>query len=88
MKSKCAARRAERTNYLNTLIQNTPFGIVIIDAAGHVSLCNPAFEHTFGHSREELAHKDLDHLIVGVEVVREMALRLSSALRSYDAVGR
>ncbi len=34
----------ERTRFLNSLIENTPLGIVAIGADHTVQMCNPAFE--------------------------------------------
>lgn len=55
---------AERTRYLNSLIENTPMGIVTHDHLGKVQLCNDEFERLFLFNREELAGRNLDTLIV------------------------
>ena len=34
-------RVAERTSYLNALIQNSPLGIMVVDSEPKVQLCNP-----------------------------------------------
>ena len=38
---------AERTNFLDSLIENTPIGIVAIDGDHRATVCNPAFENLF-----------------------------------------
>jgi len=38
----------EQTTYLKSLIQNSPFGIVILDRGGQVEVANPAFEKLLG----------------------------------------
>src|SRR6202142_1824540 len=43
---------AERTSYLNALIQNSPLGILVIDSEQDVQLCNSAFEKLFEDTRE------------------------------------
>ena len=40
-------RVAERTSYLNALIDNSPLAIMVLDADQKVQLCNPAFQHLF-----------------------------------------
>jgi PAS domain S-box-containing protein len=48
-------RVAERTSYLNALIENSPLAIVVVDSAQKVQLCNPAFETLFQcASREDI----------------------------------
>jgi PAS domain S-box-containing protein len=37
----------ERTSYLNSLIENSPLGIIILDRKGNVELSNPAFRKLF-----------------------------------------
>lgn len=53
----------QRTVYLNSLTENSPFGIVVLDRAGRVELCNLAFENLFGFSRAELVGNKLASLI-------------------------
>ena len=50
-------RVAERTSYLNALIQNSPLGILVVDSEQNVQLCNSAFEKLFERSREEIIGK-------------------------------
>src|ERR1700722_4721866 len=47
-------RVAERTSYLNTLIQNSPLGIMVADVNQNVQLCNSAFEKIFGCSGKNI----------------------------------
>ena len=44
----------QQTTYLNSLIENSPLGVVVLDQNDHVSLCNGAFENLFLFDREEL----------------------------------
>jgi PAS domain S-box-containing protein len=60
---------AERTAYLNALIQNTPLGIVAVNAVGKATICNPAFESLFGYRQEEVIGLFLDDLICGEEEI-------------------
>lgn len=49
-----------RSAYLDALVQNSPLAIVSLDEAGHIRLCNPAFEHLFQHTAAEVLGKRLD----------------------------
>jgi nitrogen fixation/metabolism regulation signal transduction histidine kinase len=40
-------RVAERTAYLNALIEHSPLAIMVLDYKGTVQLCNPAFDSCF-----------------------------------------
>ncbi|MGA8272721.1 MAG: diguanylate cyclase [Candidatus Sulfotelmatobacter sp.] len=49
----------EQTTYLDSLIQNNPLGIVVLDRQGQVELANSAFEKLFQYDRRELAAIDI-----------------------------
>jgi diguanylate cyclase (GGDEF)-like protein/PAS domain S-box-containing protein len=49
----------EQTTYLDSLIQNSPLGIVVLDRQGCVELANSAFEKLFQYDRHELASLDI-----------------------------
>jgi diguanylate cyclase (GGDEF)-like protein/PAS domain S-box-containing protein len=49
----------EQTTYLDSLIQNSPLGIVVLDRQGRVDLANSAFEKLFQYDRHELASIDI-----------------------------
>jgi len=53
----------QRTVYLNSLIENSPFGIAVLNQAGRVDLCNLAFRRLFGYERTPVIGKKLDSLI-------------------------
>jgi PAS domain S-box-containing protein len=69
----------ERTLYLESLIANTPLGIVVKDEARRVLFCNPAFEQMFQYTQVEIQGKDLDDFIA--PHAREEAVRLSNSVR-------
>ncbi len=62
---------AERTSYLNALIENSPFGILVVDSERLVKLCNPAFETLFQYSRLEVVGKTIDGLVAGEELLSD-----------------
>jgi diguanylate cyclase (GGDEF)-like protein/PAS domain S-box-containing protein len=48
-----------QTTYLDSLIQNSPLGIVVLDRRGAIELANPAFERLFQRNKHELASIDI-----------------------------
>jgi diguanylate cyclase (GGDEF)-like protein/PAS domain S-box-containing protein len=52
----------EQTTYLDSLIQNSPLGIVVLDRQGRVELTNSAFENLFQYDRRELSSIDIASL--------------------------
>ncbi|HTP68909.1 MAG TPA: PAS domain S-box protein [Dongiaceae bacterium] len=69
----------ERTLYLESLIANSPLGIVVKDEQRRVLFCNPAFEQMFQYTQAELQGKDLDDFIA--PHAREEAVRLSNSVQ-------
>jgi diguanylate cyclase (GGDEF)-like protein/PAS domain S-box-containing protein len=49
----------EQTTYLDSLIQNSPLAIVVLDRRGSMELANSAFERLFQYDRHELASIDI-----------------------------
>ncbi len=84
-----ATKRAERElreNYLfmESLISNSPFGVVIKDENHRVRFCNPAFERMFQYTQEELQGRDLDE--VNALHDHEEATRLTQSVRTGGTV--
>jgi diguanylate cyclase (GGDEF)-like protein/PAS domain S-box-containing protein len=52
----------KQTTYLDSLIQNSPLGIVVLDRRGAVELANSAFEKLFQYDRHELASIDIKRM--------------------------
>ena len=63
---------AERTSFLNALIENSPVGILVLDSERLVKLCNPAFETLFQYIRREIVGKAFDGLIADGELLSEI----------------
>jgi diguanylate cyclase (GGDEF)-like protein/PAS domain S-box-containing protein len=61
-RQRLAIHLNEQTTYLDSLIQNSPLGIVVLDPKGHVELTNSAFEELFQYDRYELAAMDFGNM--------------------------
>src|SRR6202046_3226388 len=62
----------ERTVFLNSLIENTPLGIVAISADDSVQMCNAAFENLFGYRQPEILGKSLSKMLSTAEMITEI----------------
>jgi diguanylate cyclase (GGDEF)-like protein/PAS domain S-box-containing protein len=51
-----------QTTYLDSLIQNSPLGIIVLDRQGSVELANSAFEKLFQYDRNELASINISRM--------------------------
>jgi diguanylate cyclase (GGDEF)-like protein/PAS domain S-box-containing protein len=73
----------ERTLFLDSLVENSPFGIAIEDASGTAELCNDAFTRMYGYKRSEVVGQKLNRLIVSPNQMQE-----SDELLSHVRAGR
>jgi diguanylate cyclase (GGDEF)-like protein/PAS domain S-box-containing protein len=65
----------EQTTYLKSLIQSSPFGIVVLDCQGQIEVANPAFEKLLGSINNNPASSDPARILLN-----ESALEDSSEL--------
>lgn len=61
-RQRLGAELRERTNCLNSLFENSPLGIVVLDPSGQVDLVNEAFIHLSLYESSELKGRDLDSI--------------------------
>ncbi len=59
--------------FLETLNQNTPVAIIVLDQAGSIVSANPAFEQLFGYVPAEIVGRNLDSLINTEQTMAEAA---------------
>jgi two-component system sensor histidine kinase/response regulator len=62
----------ERTVFLNSLIENSPVGIVALDVNDTVRMCNPAFETLFRFRQQDIIGKPLVDLLADPELREEI----------------
>lgn len=66
-------RVAERTAYLNALVETSPLGIVTTDREAKVRVCNTAFERLFQYSRNDIMGMELNSLVAPPQLIDEVA---------------
>src|SRR6266550_4682946 len=79
----------EQTLYLHSLIENSPFGIVVLDPLRRVQLCNAAFERLFLFSAREMSGKTLESLLSArdeIDQMRELSLRRGGRVQGAYAI--
>jgi two-component system, sensor histidine kinase and response regulator len=62
----------QRTAFLDSLIKNTPVGIVAIDDQDAVQMCNPAFEKLFRYRQKEICGRKLYDLLAAPDLRPEV----------------
>ena len=65
--------------YFESLVQNSPVAIVVMDTNENIVSINPAFEKLYGYTNEEAVGVQLDSL-VATEAMREEAARYSQEI--------
>jgi two-component system, sensor histidine kinase and response regulator len=63
----------ERKSFLNSVIANSPMGIVATGTDGSVQMCNPAFEKLFQYRQEDIYGRFLVDLISNKELRAELS---------------
>lgn len=76
---------AERTLFLNSLIENSPLAIAVSGRNELIQECNPAYEQLFGCKRSEVRGTPLEKHILSPDLLSESA-RLRNQVRSGHLV--
>ncbi|MBK6791075.1 MAG: PAS domain S-box protein [Anaerolineales bacterium] len=72
---------AREKQYFESLVQNSPVAIVVLDNQEKILSANPAFEDLYGYASEEIMGLDLDHLITD-QAAREKALQYTQTVQT------
>jgi two-component system, sensor histidine kinase and response regulator len=78
-------RVAERTSFLNALVENSPLAILVVDQERIVRFCNGAFEDLFQYAKPEILGKPVD-VLLGIEEVLEVGSAALHSQRQVQAV--
>jgi diguanylate cyclase (GGDEF)-like protein/PAS domain S-box-containing protein len=70
----------EQTVHLNSLIESSPFGIVVLDQQGRVELTNAAFDKLFRFAQGELTGGDLGCMFVPDDARTESTLSIEEVI--------
>ena len=71
--------------YFESLVQNSPVAIVVLDNENRIISSNPAFERLYGYVNSEILSEDLDMLITNAEL-RDEAIRYTQAVIATESV--
>lgn len=83
---KQAERELEqRESFLDSLVKNTPVGIVAIGTDDSIQMCNPAFEKLFGYRLEDVLGKQLLPLLAPEKLEGEIKSHRDQLMRGRDA---
>jgi PAS domain S-box-containing protein len=75
--------------FLETLNQNSPVAIVVLDNDENIVSCNPAFERLYGYTAKEILGKNLDRLITTEETIQEASAYTQQAMSGLvHGIGR
>jgi len=62
----------ERTTFLNSVIENSPVGIVAVGPDSKIQMCNPAFEKLFQVRKEGIRSLSLRQVVGNMELEQEL----------------
>ena len=75
--------------YFEELVRNSPVAIVTVDVYHNVVACNPAFEHLFLYTENDILGRNLDDLITSAETRAEaVAYTEQATTESVKVIGR
>jgi len=75
-----------KTSYLNSLIQNSPLGIAVLDQQANIDFANPAFERLFQHSWRDLPSIDFGMVEAGGSSTAQIITKILAGESSRTTV--
>ena len=86
---RAEAALLKEKRFLEALNLFSPAAIVVLDTLDRIQSCNPAFEHMYGYTAQEIIGKDLDGLIAREESLTEAHAYTRQAMtRAVHAIGQ
>ena len=79
----------QQTLHLHSLIENSPFGIVVLDPLRRVQLCNAVFESIFLFSAREMSGKTLESLLSArheIDQMRELSAQVFAGQAVHETI--
>src|SRR6202041_404984 len=77
----------ERKSFLNSVIANSPVGMIVTGTGGIVNMCNPAFEKLFLLRQEDIFGHNLVDLITDKESREELASNQKTVAQGHATHG-
>jgi len=72
-RKRAEAEFIRQKQYFESLVQNSPVAIVVLDTEEKIVSCNPAFEKLFYYPSREVLGRNLDALITSADLATEAA---------------
>jgi two-component system sensor histidine kinase/response regulator len=86
---RSASELAREKQYFESLVQNSPVAIVVLDNEEKIISGNPAFEHLYGYVSAEMIGANLDALITNSETRDEAAQYTKESMnQAVRAIGK
>src|SRR5215207_366293 len=88
-RKRVEAELVREKQFLETLNQNSPVAIVVLDDQEKIVSCNPSFEGLFGYTASEITGRNLDALITTPESIAEASTYTRQAMSGLaHGIGR
>ena len=63
VRTRAQQQLAQRTEFLNSLIQTSPVAIVVLDPESKLQMCNPAFESLFRYKESDIVGRSIEEIV-------------------------
>ena len=79
-RKQAEAEVIRQKQFFEALVLNSPTAIIVLDNKEKIQSCNPAFEHLYGYTSQEVVGKDIDTFITTPETFDEAAAFTKQAM--------
>ena len=63
VRTRAQQELAQRTEFLNSLIQTSPVAIIVLDPESKLQMCNPAFESLFRYKESDIVGRSIEEIL-------------------------